>query len=85
MSAEALRKSVIDQIEKLNADAMTHACGVRPNLQTSADGIALTVVDQLAMARAFATCVQIINLEFRKLMTPQNAPQTEKSKVRDVY
>lgn len=84
MSADALRAAVIDEIEKRNADAMNAAVGVRPNLNTSADGLALTVVDHLAMARAFALCAVIVNNEFRKLMSPTEAP-AEKKKVREVY
>ncbi len=85
MSAEALRKAVIDEFEKHNASAMTAACGVRPNMTTTADGLALTVVDQLAMARAFATCAEIVNAEFRKLTMPQETVPKEKQKVREVY
>lgn len=85
MSADALRKVVIEQIDKLNVEAMNNACGVRPNFQTSADGLALTVVDQLAMARAFAICAGIVSEEFRKMTAPPEVEQKEKPKIREVY
>lgn len=84
MSADALRKAVLDKVEKHNADAMYNACSVRPNFQTTADGLALCVVDQLATARAFALCAVIVNDEFRKLTAPSEGVQ-EKPKVKEVY
>lgn len=73
MSAEALRKAVVEEIDKLNAEAMTDACGIRATQQSTTDGIALTVVDRLAMARAFAQCAVIVNQQFRKLTQPPDA------------
>lgn len=83
MSAEDLRRNIVAEVEKLNRQALENACNVRPSMTTTADGVALTVVDQLAMARAYATVEAIINVEYRKLTAPQE-PQNVR-KIREVY
>ncbi len=84
MSMDALRAAVIQEFERLNVEAMNTACSLRPSLQSSTDGIALTVVDHLAMARAFATCAAIVEVEFNKLTRPKD-PMKERAKIREVY
>lgn len=84
MSLDAFRKNVADRLEKLNSEAMTHACGVRPHLETSADGLSLVVIDHLAMARAYATATAILNEEFARLTMPQQEEPAQR-KIREVY
>lgn len=83
MSADDLRTNALKEIDRLNAEAMTAACSVRAGTHGGSDQLALVVVEHLSMARAYATCAEILNTEFRKLVTPVSAPGPKK--VREVY
>lgn len=85
MSADLLRQAVLKRIDGMNQSAMQDACNMRPSFNSRADALAMMVVDQLATARAFATCRMVIDDEYRRLMQPVEQQAPTKRKVEEVY
>lgn len=77
MSLSYLRDAVLKKLQERVDAATMRAINMRVNMESRADGYALSQADSLSEARAYAEAAKLVIEEYKRLTEAEKMPQTQ--------